>query len=270
MPHIFALLIAWAVTPGPLLVPVSVFILWSWFGHVQLRLGKPADFGFLSAPYEKTLDGFRKHLPRVLCPPTVEDDPPKPGFSNRIDWLLTPHAADRDHQMRLVSNPWSWPILDLASRVAVVYPILFASLTWALHLPTELGGDRLFPTDTAAWIRWATIGVIAALTINKILATAMPQGIFEKLEAWLILGAGAGAGAVAILWCARHPVSVAGKRRDFGLFAYIAFLMTGILATLFLLRFIAQDSLLFAVFLFCSRSPMRCSTGCLTAPRSGF
>jgi len=101
--------------------------------------------------------------------------------------------------------------MDAALRLAIIYPLVFLLLQWALtNAPTGIADLRpLQPAEPL--VRAAMIGVMALLLTSAILRSMRLQGVFEKLaDVWWLLalalisagsiaGAGASAGAVAIV-----------------------------------------------------------------------
>jgi hypothetical protein len=75
--------------------------------------------------YTRVTQAILRGLGRAMRPDTAEATPP-PGWLAWADWITTPRAADAADLERLQRNPWSWPVMDAALRIAVIYPILFA------------------------------------------------------------------------------------------------------------------------------------------------
>ena len=171
--------------------------------------------GFASArqlSYYETMERIVRGLPQLLLPRSVErEPPPKTGIEARLDWWTTPRARDEPDRIALAADPWSWPVLDAALRIALVYPLFLALMQAALGAPgAPIGGYALIPEDTPRWLAAVATCVIAALIVSRILATATSKGVYEKLSMWLFLAAAAAAVAVAAAFAGAVAAAFAG------------------------------------------------------------
>ncbi|WP_373353769.1 hypothetical protein [Pseudoroseicyclus sp. CXY001] len=129
-----AMLLGWIFTSGASgAVKVGAFLAWLVWAVLasayeneaqKARLQRFAHFAPL--PYRRAFAAARRALPRLLLPKTIAEVPPPPSWWRYLTvWVTIPLARDRADQARLIANPWSWPVLEFAVRVAVMYPILF-------------------------------------------------------------------------------------------------------------------------------------------------
>ncbi|MBL3567643.1 hypothetical protein JMM59_21955, partial [Rhodovulum sulfidophilum] len=112
-----------------------------------------------TATVSRVLDG----MSRILTPESAEENPPpSKGILAKMDWRTTPRAVDLADAGRLQRNPWSWPVLDLALKLAVMYPLLLAFVQWGVtSRTTGIGSLPLFLEEERDPLRYAAIGVIA-------------------------------------------------------------------------------------------------------------
>lgn len=200
------------------LVGVFLISFWLWYQFAKQELayrkkhpelaGQPVKFDkWVHHPYEWLIEKLSNGLPNALWPDTVEKNSKPDGFWARLEWAISFYAADDAHVARLASTPWSWPLMDLALRIAIAYPVLFAALVWALGGDGTLGGYPFFPADPPIWVKPVTLALIALAAFTALANLAALQGVFEKLATWLntltvcvavaVVVAAASAGAVA-------------------------------------------------------------------------
>ncbi len=162
---------------------------------------EPIDFDkWVEEPYEWFIEKLKNGLPTALRPETVADNPKPKGILKSLEWMWELRAKDDAHVQRLARTPWSWPLIDLALRLAIAYPVLLATLVWALGGPDTIGGFPFFPSDPPRWLKPATLVYLVFIMILVFVNLAVQQGVFERLATRLVLlaGAFASAGAIAV------------------------------------------------------------------------
>lgn len=204
-----------------------------WFLHAKLKDWVKVEIGhaagrerirrLLTRPagesvYHAHLTAWLARLDRALTPRAVHDVP-DPGGSlwNRLGWLMTPLAPTLAGARRSGRALFGWPLLDVALRIAVVYPIGLMALLWILFgLEGRIGPETvLFPADAPGWAR-----LLLALSITILLAgqamagrlsgSAQPASRLVVLGIALALAlAAAAALAVALASAAAAAVALA-------------------------------------------------------------
>ena len=169
--------------------------------------------------YTKLVDAMLGGLKRMLSPPDAVNDPmPAKGWSSRLDWFLTPRACDPDDLMRLQSSTFSWPVMDAALKIAIIYPLLLLLVQWGLGgAETGLGPVTILAAEERHWLRAALVCPLVALVIARMLVSASQMRVFEKASDWLLFLAFAFAGTVAGAFA--FAVAVAGAGVVAGAFA---------------------------------------------------
>jgi hypothetical protein len=163
-----AVFILWAIIASSLEIPAT-----------RARLERFVRVAHL--PYTATLDRVLRGLPRMLLPGTVSRDPPPSGLLAWLEYWITPRARDDADLIALSRNPWSWPVMDAALKIAILYPITLAIGQAAFGGGAGLGGFELVPPDAPRWIAAAAFCGIVLLMVLRFLASATSKGVFEKL-----------------------------------------------------------------------------------------
>lgn len=143
-----------------------------------------------SEDYRNRVGKLLQWLSNSLLPETAKKNPLPTSWSDRFNWALTPLARDADDLARLERNPFSWPIHDLAMRMAIAYPLLFVVAQFLVTgEPVTMAAYPLVPEDTAYGWTLAAFGLVVAGLFARILSLDMSKGVFEKLSTWLMLRA---------------------------------------------------------------------------------
>lgn len=120
--------------------------------------------------YTRLVDGMLGALKRMLSPSDAVTDPmPAKGNYSRYMWLWwRPHARDLDDLGRLQASTLSWPVMDAALKVAVIYPLLLILIQWGITgEDTGIGTFTVLFAEQNLWIRAAVTGLtLALLTVN--------------------------------------------------------------------------------------------------------
>ncbi|RAP39399.1 hypothetical protein BYZ73_20745 [Rhodovulum viride] len=132
--------------------------------------------------YTATVSRVLNGMPRILTPENAEENPlPSKGILAKIAWWITPRAVDQADIERLQRNPWSWPVLDFALKLAVLYPLLLAFVQWGITgRTTGIGSLPLFLEEERDPLRYAAIGGIALMLVSGIVASATQRPKLKK------------------------------------------------------------------------------------------
>ena len=198
-----------AFTPHPV-IWVAVILWCLLLAFLMFVEGTPQDRSVIlrqlhkrdnASLYTFLVDRILAGLTRMMLPKKVEDDPQKPtGRINAIFWYLDPRAVDAADQKRLQGSAWSWPVMDTALKLAIIYPLWLLLLQWAVTgNDTGIAGATVIGAAANPWLRLATIGLLSLYLASRILASASQMRVFEKASDWLffVAFAVAVAGAVA-------------------------------------------------------------------------
>lgn len=179
--------------------------LWIW----GLCLLWSALFGLLNyAPYSKTdrgrvlarlteIDSFflytalvkrmRRTLAHMMAPPMASDTPMPNERLWRFFWYLKPRAQDKVDLNLLRNNTFSWPVLDLALKLAVIYTLYFILAQWAVSGElNSLPDDPIYWDDSKLWLRAATFGLTTLYLSCALLASATQQQKIISAAGWLL------------------------------------------------------------------------------------
>ena len=213
-----------AFTPHPV-IWVAVILWCLLLAFLMFVEGTPQDRSVIlrqlhkrdnASLYTFLVDRILAGLTRMMLPKKVEDDPQKPtGRINAIFWYLDPRAVDAADQKRLQGSAWSWPVMDTALKLAIIYPLWLLLLQWAVTgNDTGIAGATVIGAAANPWLRLATIGLLSLYLASRILASASQMRVFEKASDWLffvafaVAVAGAFAGAVAFAGAGAVAVAV--------------------------------------------------------------
>ncbi|MEP3329302.1 hypothetical protein [Sedimentitalea sp.] len=161
--------------------------------------------------YTWLVDVMLGGMRRMLSPKDAENDP-KPVNSRiaQFGWFLAPRARDLDDLKHLQASTFSWPVMDAALKIAVIYPLLMLLCQWGITgRDTGIGAVTILFAEDRAWLRAALVCPVAALTVTRILASASQKRVFEEASDWLyfLSGAVALAGAFAISGAGAFAIS---------------------------------------------------------------
>lgn len=156
--------------------------------------------------YGRIMARTLRRLYRWLTPRTVAEanDP------------FTPATQTRAQAFRLARAGWSWPILDKALLLAVVYPFLALALYWILTGNTgQLGALVVFPEEPRLWPRAALFGALALLLLRGNFEQSLASsriGVMRRFSRWTqpVSFAGALAVAFAVALAVAFVVAFAG------------------------------------------------------------
>lgn len=151
--------------------------------------------------YSAATGAILKHLARLIAPNTVQKEPiPNEGRLKKLIWLMKPRAADTNDLNRLRKSPWSWPTMDAAMKLAIIYPLFLLLAQWAVTgQDTGIGSLVLLVAEPETLWRYATIGTLALYIVVFFLAAATQKPNFELAGEWLF-------------WISFAVVSVVGSR----------------------------------------------------------
>ncbi|MBT0956262.1 hypothetical protein IV417_02590 [Alphaproteobacteria bacterium KMM 3653] len=181
-----------AKTSSYIIFGVAWFV-WAWLAlgienkNDQSKMAKWAPL--LSRPYPYIMGKFTKGLPKLLLPNSAEKQPPpKVGVLARLNWWTMPRAVDGADLITLAHRPWSWPVMDMAIRISILYPLAFAMTQWAIAGDaTGIGQVQFFP-DGIPWpFRYATFALISSLILFRIMASASGKLISSWLHLCLMI-----------------------------------------------------------------------------------
>ena len=209
-----------AFTPHPV-IWVAVILWCLLLAFLMFVEGTPQDRSVIlrqlhkrdnASLYTFLVDRILAGLTRMMLPKKVEDDPQKPtGRINAIFWYLDPRAVDAADQKRLQGSAWSWPVMDTALKLAIIYPLWLLLLQWAVTgNDTGIAGATVIGAAANPWLRLATIGLLSLYLASRILASASQMRVFEKASDWLFFVAFAVAVAGAFAGAFAGAVAVAG------------------------------------------------------------
>jgi hypothetical protein len=104
--------------------------------------------------YTKLVDGMLGGLKRMLSPRDAVTDPmPAKGRFAQFAWLLIPHARDPDDLKRLQASTLSWPVMDAALKIAVIYPLLLLLIQWGITgQDTGIGAVTILTEEQRVWL----------------------------------------------------------------------------------------------------------------------
>ncbi|MBL3562036.1 hypothetical protein [Rhodovulum sulfidophilum] len=216
--------------------------------------------------YTATVSSALNVMSHILTPENAEENPPSSkGILAKIAWWTTPRALDIADVARLQGNPWSWPVLDFALKLAVLYPLLLAFVQWGITgRPTGIVGMPLFLEEERDPLRYAAVNVIALMLASRIVASATHRPVLKRGGEWLhriavalagasavafalaLAGAVAGAVALAVAGAGAVAVSFAGAVSGAGA---VAFVLALAIACVFALAVAGAFVLAFAVAL---------------------
>ncbi|MFK7870661.1 MAG: hypothetical protein AB8B58_15655 [Roseobacter sp.] len=150
--------------------------------------------------YTYLTDKIIAFLVKVMAPAAAtaqKERLPQKGTVNKIVWYLTPRAVDTPDLIKICASPWSWPVMNAAMKLAVIYPLLLLLVQWAwTGVDTGIGSATILEAEARYWLRYGTIGWVALLLITGIMESASQRQNWENAVGWLF-SAGAGAAAVA-------------------------------------------------------------------------
>jgi hypothetical protein len=138
-------------------------------------------------PYTATLDWVLRGLPKLLLPRRADEETtPNIGGLKQLVLRRRLRARDAADLQRLMANPWSWPVMDAALSVAIVYPIVLALTQFTLAgEATALGTYTLIPGDTPRWVAAVMIGAVAVL-VTQLIRDAVQHGFLPQLPVDLL------------------------------------------------------------------------------------
>lgn len=174
-----------------------------------------------AAPYTKLTGLVLRALPRLLLPETHADDPPpKSGWFRKLDWWAVPRAKDKADLQRLIRNPWSWPMLDMAIKIAVAYPTILALTHWTFAESAVGGGlAPLFDQSAPQTWRIALFGLVAVLLVSRLLLLTSKRSVYQRVFQWLFYSTPAFALVSALVGATGFSIGFALTGALFGAFA---------------------------------------------------
>ena len=160
--------------------------------------------------YTKMVSAIRDTVARMMSPPVATDDPKPKGRIASFLWYQTPRAIDAADLRKLQRSTWSWPVMDAALKLAVIYPLLLLLLQWGwTGLETGIAGVPILEEEPRVWVRAGLISPLVFYLIVKMLASATQRQIVERAAEWLFWVALAVALALALALAGAVAVAVA-------------------------------------------------------------
>ncbi|WP_299868860.1 hypothetical protein [uncultured Roseobacter sp.] len=153
---------------------------------INVFMREQDNFGIYYYLTHKTLS----FLARTIAPVSAQKDPQSEnGYRSNIKWYMTPRAVDSPDLNRLKASPWSWPVMDVALKLAIIYPMFFILAQWTFSGEnTGIGEATVIPGYSHGWpvpIRYVTFGVTTAYLMACMLALITRQRVFAKTAGWL-------------------------------------------------------------------------------------
>lgn len=155
-----------------------------------LRLLRAPDYlGLYGALTAFLLNGIARSIaPRSAM--QKGERKPFGGFWAKTIWYSTPRAIDDDDLNRLSANPWSWPVLGVAMKLAVIYPLLLLLLQWGVTGDdTGIGNTTILLEERRRWVRLTAFCVIAMMVVAVILLSVDLKGVSKEQSNRLTLAA---------------------------------------------------------------------------------
>ncbi|MEP3846517.1 MAG: hypothetical protein ABJM43_14380 [Paracoccaceae bacterium] len=183
---------------GPYLT--FAFLIWLFWAFLCLGIEGKKDQSrlagwakWLPLPYDIVIEKLLYGLPRLLIRESMEErPPPTKNFWVRFTWSLNPRPKDGPDKIRLAHNPWSWPIFDVAIKLAIFYPLFFALIQWTfLSRAINFGELSLLPNNVHIAFRGVALGVLSwffiSMVIYRFLAkTTQFKRFIVKIANWAI------------------------------------------------------------------------------------
>ncbi|MBM9595309.1 hypothetical protein [Roseitranquillus sediminis] len=134
--------------------------------------------------YARTMQAALSRLSNAARPQVAARDGTRRELWRRLTFTA---ASERDAEAT-ARNPWGWPVLDFALRLALVYPIACAFLQWIWFGDAIYFGDIVLFGPAAWWERAAVAAalVIATLMLSERLWRAALRRV--RRDDWLWLG----------------------------------------------------------------------------------
>ena len=144
--------------------------------------------------YTKLVDAMMGGLQRMLSPTDAARDPmPAKGRMDRIEWLWTPRARDPKDLARLQKSTFSWPVLDAAWKLAVMYPLVLLLVQWGITgADTGIGAAPILGAEERVWLRAGIVIPLVAFLGVHLLASASQISGLRTASKWLFFIAVAG------------------------------------------------------------------------------
>lgn len=149
--------------------------------------------------YTKLVDAMLGGLKQMLSPEdAVSHSMPARGRFAQLMWFMTPRASDMQDLKRLQASTLSWPVMDGALKIAVIYPLLLLLVQWGISgQDTGIGTVTILFSEERIWLRTALVCPVVALVITRILASVSQMRVFESAIDWLFVFAAVGISAFA-------------------------------------------------------------------------
>ena len=141
--------------------------------------------------YTKLVDSMLRWSRRALSPEdAMTDRMPSKGLISQFGWLSQPLARDTDDLRHLQANTLSWPVMEAALKLAIIYPFLLLLVQWAVSgQDTGIAGVTILPTEERTWVRAALVCPIILMLIARILASVTQMRVWQRASEWLFFSA---------------------------------------------------------------------------------
>ncbi|GIT89804.1 hypothetical protein JANAI62_07110 [Jannaschia pagri] len=168
-------------TEWPVWVDLAIYLWALLFGVLNYATGKPEDrdriVGFMTRVdgpglYTRAVDGLLRLLGRMMAPKVRQGPSPEKGLA-RLNAYLNFEVADGAQVKALMKDPFSWPVGNVALKLAIIYPLLALLLQWAVtNADTGVGGQTILAGSVSWYWRAAVIGPLVFGTSLHIITFA--------------------------------------------------------------------------------------------------
>ncbi len=129
--------------------------------------------------YSALVRRITRRLTQMISPLTAQDDPPpSKGWWAKLEWWTTPRAKDAADLARLQNSTMSWPVMDAALKLAVMYPLfLMLAQWWWTGADTGIGAVTVLSANDTFWIRSALFCPLVLTLLAQLNASARQRPI---------------------------------------------------------------------------------------------
>ena len=190
--------------------------------------------------YSALVRRLTQMLTRMMSPETAEDKPPPVTgwWGPKLEWWTTPRAMDPADLTRLQNSTTSWPVMDTALKLAVIYPLfMLLAQWWWTGADTGIGAVTVLTAYDNFLLRSALFCPLALALVAQFYASARQRHIEKQVADVLffcaVAGAVAGAVAVAVAGAVASVIMLSKAcQNGRGRRAYLLFVFTALAATL--------------------------------------
>ncbi|WP_316861570.1 hypothetical protein [uncultured Cohaesibacter sp.] len=131
--------------------------------------------------YTHRVRSFDKAISRMIEPENGREAPKPKGWLARFFWYQDPKAHGKREALRLRRDAFSWPVMDVALKLAIIYPLYFLLLQWAItNEPTGIGEYK--PLLPAEW-HWRLVFMATPLFLfwTELFPSSNPNKRWKRL-----------------------------------------------------------------------------------------